>query len=167
VYQIQSRADILFFVIVSSLIAAMGALLLAFPMRALPTDVSAYDAASGVLATVKDRSGHKSSRIEFSLQGDARLFESQRVTFRGVADRWHQGSSNVSFFFERRAAEASPAQHPIPVLGLVVDGHKWHGLDEDITFFNAQTGAFGGILALSIGCLGFIVAAVAWRRTAA
>ena len=163
-YRLQTRSDFLFMALLSSVVLAMGVLLLALPPRSVPTEPAAYLAISGRLSTIVDRGGRRVPGIVFTLDGDGRRFESDSIGYRDVAERWQPGRTRLDFLVERDGPQLGDVRAPISVFGLVADGVAHRTLAADIEARNARADSWAGLLAVAIGTGGLLVAALAWRR---
>lgn len=163
-FQLRTRADLIFMLCLSTLVTAMGVLFLIYPPRPVPTDPAAYDAVSGVLSAVVDRSSRKHTQVEFQLMDDPKVFETRAVPWRGGAERWMTGNTVLRFHIERGGPFKGVPNDAVPTFGLVADGQASRTLIEDIAYTNAGTGPWGGILALCVGCPGLAIVAFKWHK---
>lgn len=163
-FQLRTRADLIFMLILSMLVTAMGVLFLIYPPRPVPTDPAAYDRVAGVLSAVVDRSSRKHTQVEFQLADDPKVFETRAVPWRGGAERWEPGNTVLRFHVERGGPFKGVAHDAVPTFGLVADGQASRTLLEGIAHVNAGTGPWGGILALCIGGAGLCIVAFKWRE---
>lgn len=171
-YLPQNRADLLFHWVVHALVALLGALMLAFPAPRVPTNLAAYVAVEGTLASLHDRSGRRHHLIEFQLQGDPRVFQIRRIPFQDAARDWAVGHSRLGFRVlpgasDARGAASSvavPGTVPTPIFGLSVDGRAVRSPEEDVSEANHMASPFMGLFALGLGVLGLLVSGWRWRR---
>lgn len=163
-YRVRTLSDHIVLFVGSALVAAMGVLFFVLPPRLLPTDPAAYDAVSGRLVKLADRSGRKASRVVFMLRGDTRVFETRSVRWRGGADAWVEGETSLRFHIESQGPASGTDHDPVTVYGLVADRRAGRSLAEDIAYANATAGPWAGVLALSLGVAGMAVAVLVWRK---
>lgn len=161
----RTRGDWIFFLAIWTIVLVMGVLMLAFPRSPLPTDRSGFVRHIGLLETVVERhSGRRSSAVAFRLVGDSALYESRAPRIHEVALGWRDGHTRMVFFSVPDPAEGGRPPRRREVYGLSADGLAVRTLEADIQFVNAGISPVGGWMALTIGLLGYGVAAISWRK---
>jgi len=159
-----TRSDLVVPSVICLLIFGLGVLILANPSRLIPVDVAAYQPVSGVLAIGTERGSRRIARVGFTLDGDARLFESTAIGWRGGAQDWMPGRTRLDFFVQASGPAAGDDRDPVPAMGLVVDGVRQRTLEADIGAYNYLASGRAGWVALALGGCGLTIAAFAWRR---
>lgn len=161
----RTRGDWIFFLVISTLVLVMGALMLAFPTAPLPTERSGFVRHAGVLETVVERSsGRRSSAVVFRLVGDPALYENRTPRIHEISSSWRDRQTPMVFFSVPDPPDARRAPHRRAVYGLTADGLTVRSLAADIQFVNAGISPVGGWMALTIGLLGYVVAGLSWRK---
>jgi hypothetical protein len=164
-FQIRTRGDLIYFLVLCTLVTVMGVLLLAFPPVPLPADPAAYEQRAGALQAITQRhAGYKSAWVRFRIANDATIYESRAPRILESASAWVEQRTAVSFFVPRRPAGSDNRDGPQTVYGLLAEGVQTRTLEADIAFVNAGATRWGAGLALGIGVIGYLVAFFAWRR---
>ena len=77
---------------------------------------------------------------------------------------WRDRQPRMVFFSVPDSTEGGRPPHRREVFGLTADGLTVRTLEADIQFVNAGISPVGGWMALTIGLLGYGVAALSWRK---
>lgn len=163
-HRLRTFGDLVFFVLISGAVLALGIAMLVSPVTPLPTDSAAYDRVSGTLASFELRRGRRNHRLEFTLQADPRRFESRFVPFDSVAKVWQPGVTPVAFYVLRPPADASLPKLPVEVFGLADDQRVYGRLQAEVDHTNQRISPSAHWLPLAIGGLGLVIAPLAWWR---
>jgi len=164
-FQIRTRGDLIYFLVLCTLVTVMGVLLLAFPPVPLPADPAAYEQRAGALQAITQRhAGYKSAWVRFRIANDPTIYESRAPRILESALTWVERQTAVSFFVPRMPAGSDSRDDPQTVYGLVAGGVQTRTLEADIAYGSAGATRWGAGLALGIGVIGYLVAFFAWRR---
>jgi hypothetical protein len=151
VFRLETRADTIFFLVLSLAVGTLGALMLAFPTQPLPEDRQAYRAVGGVLRALKDESPRRGTWVVFALEGSDTRYVAALPPAREASRSWVVGQTTLQFFvLKARAADMTP----VHAYGLRADAREVKSLQQDIAFHNAGVNPWGGLMALTIGILG-------------
>jgi hypothetical protein len=164
VQRLRTRGDFVMFLGLSVAILALGIAMLLSPLPPLPTDGGAYERVSGVIERFELRRHRRDHRVEFSLQADARRFESRFVALDHASATWQPGVTRLSFHVLRRPPEAPPPRMPVEVYGLADSGGVRSRLDEDVARANQRVSPWAPWIPLTIGTAGLAIAPWVWRR---
>lgn len=162
-FQLRTRRDLVFFLVICTLIFGMGLLFLARPPQPLPDEATAYRAVGGTLHEITATSaGRRGDWVQFRVANDARTFELNHLGAAEQAASWRPGQTALSFYVLQPEGEPG-AELPVRAYGMVVDGHARRALATDIASANAAVYPWVGLFPLGVGLLGYIVAFLRWR----
>lgn len=163
--EIYSRASSPFYPLLSStLFIAAGIFLLLSPPQRLPTDPTAYVYHEGVYDyTVSGFSGGgRNPSISFRLTDDPHEYVVDDPRGALVAHRWRRGITSLSFWTLRQE-QASPNKSQ-RTFGICAATKCLSTLAEDIAHRNAHVDSPGPWYLLVIGCGGYLLTWLLWRR---
>lgn len=164
-FRIRTRGDLIYFLVLCTLVAVMGVLLLVFPPVPLPADPSAYEQRAGALEAVTQRhAGYRSAWVRFRIANDPTIYESRAPGILESASAWVEQQTALSFFVPRSPAGSDRRGGPQTVYGLLAGGVQTRTLAADIAYVNAGATRWSAGLALGIGVVGYLAAFFAWRR---
>lgn len=164
-FRIRTRGDLIYFLVLCTLVAVMGVLLLVFPPVPLPADPAAYEQRAGALEAVTQRhAGYKSAWVRFRIANDPTIYESRAPGILEGASVWVEQQTAMSFFVPHSPAGSDHRDGPQTVYGLLAGGVQARTLAADIAYVNAGATRWGAGLALGIGVVGYLAAFFAWRR---
>ncbi|WP_439537446.1 hypothetical protein [Methyloversatilis sp.] len=164
-FRIQTRGDLIYYLVLCTLVTTMGVLFLVFPPVPLPADPAAYEQRAGALEAITQRhAGHKSAWVRFRMATDPTIYESRAPRILESAQTWVERQTALSFFVPRMPAGSDRRDDPQTVYGLVAGGVQTRTLAADIAYVNAGATRWGVGLALGIGIVGYLAAFFAWRR---
>lgn len=116
-FRIRTRGDLIYFLVLCTLVAVMGVLLLVFPPVPLPADPSAYEQRAGALEAVTQRhAGYRSAWVRFRIANDPTIYESRAPGILESASAWVEQRTVLSFFVPRSAAGSDRRGGPQTVL---------------------------------------------------
>lgn len=163
-FQLRTRRDLVFFLVICTVIFAMGLLFLARPPQPLPDEATAYRAVGGTLQEVTATSaGRRGDWVQFRVANDARTFELNHLGAAEQAASWRPGQTALSFFVLQSEGDPGAAGLPVRAYGMLVDGQSRRTLATDIASANAAVYPWVGLFPLGVGLLGYIVAFLRWR----
>jgi hypothetical protein len=163
-YRLDSRSDWIVYLLMFTLVTAMGIAFLVFPAEPLPTQPEAYAHKAGVLDVVIARSSlRRGAWAQFQLVGDPVVYESRAFHINESAAGWQPQKTALSFHVVRESERSGTRSDPEIAYGLVADGVATGSLAAEIERLNAASDR-AGMFALAIGLLGFAAALLAWLR---
>jgi hypothetical protein len=113
-------------------------------------------------------SGRRLSLVKFRLIADPTVYESRAPRIHEVSTGWRDRQTTLRFYTVPESDDPGTLNRPRPTYGLVADGLITRSLEADIQYTNAKVSPWGGVLAMGIGALSYLVAGLVWwRRRAA
>lgn len=165
----ETLGEWIFFLVLASMVFAMGVLFFIYPPEPIPEQRSGFVEHSGLLEKVLAReSGRRLSLVKFRLINDPTVYESRAPRVHEISTGWRDRQTTLLFYTVPQSEDPGTVNRPRLAYGLVADGLVTRSLEADIQHTNAMVSPWGGVLALGIGALSYLVAGLVWwRRRAA
>ena len=159
-FQLRTLGDLVFYLFICTLVAAMGVLLLLLPVEPLPLDEAAYLRRDGVLDAVDIPIYSRGTPwVRFRLVDDPRWYERRANGLLTTAKSWRPGATRMAFH-----VLASELDRPEPrAYALRVDDGPAPSLFAEISELNRPSSPWGALLALFVGLSGYVVSYFWWR----
>lgn len=159
-FQLRTFGDLVFYLVICTLVAAMGALLLLLPVEPLPLDAAAYQRRHGVLDAVDIPIYSRGTPwVRFRLVDDPRWYERRANGLLTTAKSWRPGATRMDFHVLATDLEWPEAR----AYALRVDDGPAPSLLAEISELNRPPSPWGAILALVVGLGGYLVGYFWWR----
>jgi hypothetical protein len=163
-FQLRTRGDIVFYLVICTAVFAMGVLMWLFPVPPVPADPAAYREQRGVLGRIVARSGGRQVGVTFELAGAPQRYE-LRTRRPDPTATWQPGRTRLAFHVLASEVGAQGGDDlPPTVYGLAVDGMVLRPLAADIAAARRPASPWGAALAVGVGLLGYAVSWLTWRR---
>lgn len=165
-FQLRTRGDIVFYLVICTAVFAMGVAMWLFPVPPVPADLAAYREQRGVLGRIVARSGGRQVGITFELAGAPLRYE-LRTRRPDPSATWQPGRTRLAFHVLAQPADTwAEDDLALTVYGLAVDGVVLRPLQADIDAARRPASPWGAALAVGVGLLGYAVSWLTWRRLA-